>query len=358
MKTAHLSALGDNGMNPLILLHGPPGTGKTTLCQALAQKISIRLSQQYYETRLVEIKTASLLSKFFGQSAKHVEDIFQRIIKLCIEDEERFICVLVDEVESIASCRERTVLQGEAQDSLRATNALLTGIDKLKNYKNVILLCTTNFLDSLDAAFLDRCALKQAIGVPGQSGQYKILRRAIQGLIDKKLISSDTSIPSYDDAKSDYDVKDFDTSGAKVLVILKELQAHSTNVQSSWTISGRSLAQLSHTALMMFMQGDTCDLDEALGYIRSYIDVEHGGRQTEVTEEHDEIKIATREHSAGLEVRGRKRKMKILLEEDCDERLLRELVDYLRQRRPVSDEERVLFVGTTEEYVQSLDCSS
>ena len=91
----------------------------------------------------------NILTLVLGESAKQVDMIFATIADMCEEDPEQFICVLIDEVESIAGSRESS-MHGEAQDSLRATNALLTGLDRAKKYRNIIFLCTSNMLDCLD----------------------------------------------------------------------------------------------------------------------------------------------------------------------------------------------------------------
>jgi SpoVK/Ycf46/Vps4 family AAA+-type ATPase len=85
--------------------------------KALAQKLSIRLGRHFTQSKLVEISSQSLHSRWFGQSGRLVSKMFDEIRSLA-EDEETLVCVLIDEVESITGSRENA--QGsECNDALR-----------------------------------------------------------------------------------------------------------------------------------------------------------------------------------------------------------------------------------------------
>lgn len=185
--------------NRLILLYGPPGTGKTSLCKALANKICIRLSNIYTTGLLIELNTHTLFSKWFSESGKQVMKLFTKIKKIIDDYEENdiFICLLIDEVESLSSARKRAMDNTEPSDSIRVVNALLTQIDSLKFYHNTLLLTTSNITEMIDDAFIDRVDLKQFIGLPNEECRYEIYKGCIEELMEKGIIDTSTKLPNY-----------------------------------------------------------------------------------------------------------------------------------------------------------------
>jgi len=193
--------------NKLILLYGPPGSGKTSLIMALAQKLSTRLGSQFSEGRLIEISSQSMHSRWFGQSGKLVSRMFDEIHAMAEQDDQCLVCVMIDEIESLTASREKATQGNECNDALRvslitvvkhaseltflqATNQILTGLDRLRSRANVLVFATSNLLDVIDPAFLDRADIKQLVPAPGSGAIYEILRTTLNELIRCDAITS------------------------------------------------------------------------------------------------------------------------------------------------------------------------
>lgn len=117
--------------------------------RGLAQKLAIRLGKQFPQSRLVEINAHSLGSKYFSQSGKLVSKMFENIESMLDEEEDTFVCVFVDEIETLAARREQTINGNEPFDAMRAVNALLTALDRLRQHPNVVIFCTSNLITAL-----------------------------------------------------------------------------------------------------------------------------------------------------------------------------------------------------------------
>lgn len=243
--------------NRLVLLHGPPGTGKTSLCQALAQKLAIRMNKSSYKHfHLFEINSHSLFSKWFSESGKLVQKVFGQINEMC-QDPSSMVCVLVDEVESIAFARE-AISNNEPSDSIRVVNAVLTQLDRIRRFPNVMVLSTSNLTGSIDLAFLDRADIVQYIGPPTKEAIYEIYRSAIANLQQVGIVTDQETIPPQTELTT---IASKSTATSR-LEVLAEL---------SVGLSGRSLRKVPFLAHALFVQRDETTLIKFLIAMRNAV---------------------------------------------------------------------------------------
>jgi transitional endoplasmic reticulum ATPase len=148
-----------------VLLHGPPGTGKTRLARAVANES---------DATFFHIAGPEIMGSAYGESERRLREIFEEAAKASPS------IIFIDEIDSIAP--KRGQVSGETEKRLVAQ--LLTLLDGLEPRQNLIVIAATNRPEALDEALRrpGRFDREIVVGVPDEPGRREILAIHTRGM--------------------------------------------------------------------------------------------------------------------------------------------------------------------------------
>jgi transitional endoplasmic reticulum ATPase len=148
-----------------VLLHGPPGCGKTLVARAVAHET---------DAKFYAVSGPEVIHKFYGESEARLREVFEQAKHNAPS------IVFIDELDSIAPKREQVL--GDVEK--RVVAQLLALMDGLKGRGRVIVIGATNLPNLLDPALRrpGRFDREIVIGIPDSQAREEILEIHTRGM--------------------------------------------------------------------------------------------------------------------------------------------------------------------------------
>lgn len=166
-------------LHGIILLVGPPGTGKTSIAKGVASASAGLL--QGANVNFIEVEPHSLTSSALGKSQREIRKFLEEVVTE--HATQGPLIVLLDEVETLVADRTKMSLEANPIDVHRATDAMLAGLDHLASrFPNLVFIATSNFEAALDPAFVSRADLVVQIDRPTEEACEAILTDTLNAM--------------------------------------------------------------------------------------------------------------------------------------------------------------------------------
>jgi len=160
----------ENNIPKGILFEGPPGTGKTTMARIIGEET---------KSKLIYIPIHSVMSKWYGESAKRLHKIFEYARRF---DDPSIM--FIDEIEVFGMSRENNLHEA----TRRTLSVLLTEIDGFKTEENSsMIIGATNRKKDLDPALLSRFDNTISFHLPNDYERQEIFGNYAKHLCEKEL---------------------------------------------------------------------------------------------------------------------------------------------------------------------------
>ena len=207
-----------------VLLHGPPGTGKTILAKAVAQST---------EATFMRVVGSEFVQKYIGEGARLVRELFE------LAKSKSPAIIFIDELDAIGARRMDGATSGdrEVQRTLMQILAEMDGFDARGEVK---LIAATNRLDMLDPALLRPGRFDRVIEIPlpSKEARESILKIHTRGMnldrdvnlrliaelsegssgADLKALSTEAGMYAIREERTTVYQSDFEKAAAKILL--------------------------------------------------------------------------------------------------------------------------------------------